>query len=279
MDTVIAPSWVLVLGNALIALNLVDRDGSGKEIHRVWKAVWAFLESSDRATRKAAVESLDLISKCFTSELIEASIIADTINEKSTLGRIISQTSKALESISLAQSVPEVLDVISSLLESLLANSSAPAVQKQLLPLITQVADLRVQKGFEHKELADATLSVAMRMLGPEVILSVLPLNLAPGDREAGREPRAFLLPLLSQPHPSPMKHFVSYFVPLSEQMFDLQQKAETEGRQSEAKVWTVLISQVWMGFPGYCFGTPDLPEVLSPSYQAMSTATLTFLF
>ena len=75
-------------------------------------------------------------------------------------------------------------------------------------------------------------------------------------------EPRAFLLPLLAQQHPSPLSHFISYFVPLSERMFDLQQTAETEGRQSEAKVWKVLIGQVWAGLSGYCYGSPNLKEV-----------------
>lgn len=79
---------------------------------------------------------------------------------------------------------------------------------------------------------------------------------------QAGREPRAYILPLLAQPHPSPLGHFVSYFVPLSERMFDLQQKAETEGRQSEAKVWSVLVSQIWSGLAGYCHASVDLPQV-----------------
>src|SRR5215471_1942219 len=79
---------------------------------------------------------------------------------------------------------------------------------------------------------------------------------------QAGRVPRAFLLPLLDQPHPSPLSHFTSYFVPLSERMFDLKQKADLEGRQSEAKVWSVLVAQIWTGLSGYCWGTPDLREV-----------------
>jgi ribosomal RNA-processing protein 12 len=91
-------------------------------------------------------------------------------------------------------------------------------------------------------------------------------------NSEAGREPRAYLLPLLAQPHPSPLSHFVSYFVPLSERMFDLQQKAEMEGRQSEAKVWTVLVSQVWAGFSGYCHATSDLKEVPFTSIACFQT-------
>jgi ribosomal RNA-processing protein 12 len=95
--------------------------------------------------------------------------------------------------------------------------------------------------------------------------------------RQAGREPRAFLLPLLAQPHPSPLRHFVSYFVPLSERMFNLQQNAESENRQSEAKVWAVLIAQIWAGLPGCCWSKADTQEVAMPSLsQSLFTKFLT---
>jgi len=44
--------------------------------------------------------------------------------------------------------------------------------------------------------------------------------------------------------------------------MFNLQQKAEAENRPSEAKVWSVLVAQVWAGFAGYCHAPMDLKEV-----------------
>jgi ribosomal RNA-processing protein 12 len=49
----------------------------------------------------------------------------------------------------------------------------------------------------------------------------------------------------------------------MSERMFDLQQTAESNGRQSEAKVWSVLVSQIWTGLAGYCYATADLEEVI----------------
>ncbi len=44
--------------------------------------------------------------------------------------------------------------------------------------------------------------------------------------------------------------------------MFDQSTTAEAEGRESEAKVWSVLVEQIWTGLPGYCWGTPDLKQV-----------------
>jgi ribosomal RNA-processing protein 12 len=87
-------------------------------------------------------------------------------------------------------------------------------------------------------------------------------LNVMLAYREAGHQPRAFLLPLLTTPHPSPLGHFISYFVPLTERMFELQQTASSEGRDSEAKVWSVLITQIWNGLAAYCDSAPDLHEV-----------------
>lgn len=56
--------------------------------------------------------------------------------------------------------------------------------------------------------------------------------------------------------------------------MFDLQQKAELENRQSEAKVWTVLITQIWSGLPGYCWGTTDLREVSQMNFGSITANT-----
>jgi ribosomal RNA-processing protein 12 len=53
--------------------------------------------------------------------------------------------------------------------------------------------------------------------------------------------------------------------------MFDYQQTAEAEGRASEAKVWSVLVSQIWTGLPGYCHGTVDLKAVWAAVYPSMS--------
>lgn len=57
--------------------------------------------------------------------------------------------------------------------------------------------------------------------------------------------------------------------------MFDLHAKAESEGRSSEAKVWTVLVDQVWSGLHGYCYGTPDLKDALSQQFSQLLTELL----
>ncbi|TFK44425.1 armadillo-type protein [Crucibulum laeve] len=276
-DVTLAPAWVQVLGDAMLAYSVVNPDACSTELAKVWKAVWNFLDANDAGVRKATARSLDVISRCFSLALV-ANATADS-EGTSTIRKIIAQVSNALDSLAYARSIPELLSIISSLITSLRfrngSRTSPTATETLLLPLIQHVGELRTSKGFEYKEAVDVTLAAAMRVVGPEVLLKILPLNLEPESRQAGGEPRAFLLPLLTQPHSSPLGHFVSYFVPLSERMFDLQQKAETEGRQSEAKVWSVLVGQVWAGLVGYCNATVDLKEALSPAFSQLLSQLL----
>ncbi|KAH9839369.1 ribosomal RNA-processing protein 12 [Rhodofomes roseus] len=279
-DTVLAPVWAAVLGNAMLALYATDSEKSAKDVNKAWKAAWPLLEFQDTETRKAAAQALNQVGQCFAPSLIKSALAEKAGQEKkSVIGKIVAQTTKAFDALSLARSILELLAVVSSLIDNLRyrggSRTSPTASEQLLLPLIAKVGDLRVQKTFEYKEAADATLSTAMRVLGPEVLLKALPLDLEPADRQAGREPRAFLLPLLSQPHPSPLGHFLAYFVPLTERMFDLQQTAESAGRKSEAKVWSVLVEQIWQGLPGYCWGPPDLQKALTPEFAQLLSQLL----
>lgn len=55
------------------------------------------------------------------------------------------------------------------------------------------------------------------------------------------RDGRAYLLPLLAanlSPRTSDIRHFVSYFVPLSEKLFELQTSAEKEGERKVPIFW-----------------------------------------
>ncbi|KAF9812553.1 hypothetical protein IEO21_06143 [Rhodonia placenta] len=279
-DVTLAPAWANVLGNAMLALHTTDAEACAEELNKVWKMLWPYLESTESSIRKTTAQSLEMLTQCFTPALIASAIKEkDRTEHKSVIGKIISQITKAFDSLAFARSIPDLLSVVSSLITNLRHRSgprtSPTAAESLLLSLVLKVGDLRIQKSFEYKEAADAVLSTAMRVLGPEVVLRALPLNLEPDDRQAGREPRAFLLPLLAQPHPSPLGHFVSYFVPLTERMFDLQQKADMEGRQSEAKVWSVLMEQIWAGLPGYCWGTVDLKQALNPEFSQLISQLL----
>ena len=186
-DKTLAPAWVNVLGDAMLAQSATDPDAGAEGVGKVWKAVWPFLESSESSVRKAAAECLGSVARCFTPTFIGLALCETGQNEaNSSLNKIISQVTEGVDSLPLARSMTELLDVISSLIYSLrhrVNRTSPSATESLLLPLIQKVGDLRTQKGFEYKEAVDETLATAMRVVGPEVLLRVLPLNLEPSDR------------------------------------------------------------------------------------------------
>lgn len=190
-DAILASIWSRVLGNAMLAYRATNAEACAREVEKVWKAIWPLLEFSDVSARKAATSSLDSVARCFTTTLINAALQEQSKGTSSSvIGKIIVQMDRALESLAFSRSVPEVLAVISSLLNSLRYRSgsrnSSNAAESLLSPLVCKIAALRIQKNFEYKEAADATLSTAMRVLGPEVLLKHLPLNLEPEDRLSG---------------------------------------------------------------------------------------------
>jgi ribosomal RNA-processing protein 12 len=185
----------------MLAYSSANSEACADDLGNVWKTVWPYLESTDSSTRKAAAETLDLLSKCITPSLVTSAINDVGQDDKTSgLGKIVAQITKALDSFGFARSISEVLSVISSLIDNLRyregSRTSPTAAESLLLPLIRKVGDLRIQKGFEYKEAADATLSTAMRVVGPQVLLTALPLNLEPSDRYA-----ALWLTILSSDH------------------------------------------------------------------------------
>jgi ribosomal RNA-processing protein 12 len=263
-DNALAPAWLLLLGHTIRTLALADASACAAELPKAWKAAWAFLDNGDGAIRAPAAQALGLLAHAFPPAFVAAAlpdapaIAAGADDAQSPLGKIVLQTARAFSQLSFAPAVPELLAVVASLVSAL-----PPTAAETLLgPLIDQIAALRTARAFEHKEAVDAVLAAALGALGADVLLARLPLALEPADRAAGAQPRAFLLPLLPAPHPGPLAHFVGYFVPLSERLFELQSAAEGAGRAAEAKVWSVLIGQVWAGLVGYCHVTSDLPEV-----------------
>ena len=187
-DTTVSPAWVLVLAKALVSYKEISPEEFESELPRAWKSVWDFLESTDRDTRKSAAEALDLVSACFTSPLIEKALSdARQGTDNSIVVKIVAQTQKALDSLTFAGSIPELLSVISSLARALRDRGDMainPTAAEVLMPgIVKKIGTLRTQKNFEYKEDADRSLGVLIGVIGPEALLKILPLNLEPSDR------------------------------------------------------------------------------------------------
>ncbi|CAE6394994.1 unnamed protein product [Rhizoctonia solani] len=160
--------------------------------------------------------------------------------KKSSLGLILTTLESSLDSVATASSgaLGNVLSVVEGVISVLGMNSEVggPTPAITLTPsLVKAVGTLRGAQGFMWREKADGVIGAAIRAMGPASFLEILPMNLIPDKDAPNRDGRAYLLPLLAAnlvPRTADIRHFVSYFVPLSEKLFELQSATDKEGER-----------------------------------------------
>ena len=110
---------------------------------------------------------------------------------------------------------------------------------------------------------AQTALGIALRALGPDVVLSVLPLHLEEG-LEGSEEARTWLLPLLRvHVRGARVGYWKSTLLPLARAMGARAAAAGRDAaREREAQVCSTLEVQLWSTFPSFCTWAEDAGEV-----------------
>jgi ribosomal RNA-processing protein 12 len=192
---------------------------------------------------------------------------------------LIEQIEKALTSSRYAASaLPHVLALASALFLRLRlrvqsttspATRSVPAATTLLSKSLVLVAKMREDERFEWKREAEEVLASAIKVCGPEWILSIMPLGLEEGSNPA--RARAWLLPLLRPAITNTrLSHFKEVFVPLSAYLFSKAEAARAGERGMEAKVWETLVGQIWALLSGYCEVPIDLVEAFDTDFVSL---------
>jgi ribosomal RNA-processing protein 12 len=131
------------------------------------------------------------------------------------------------------------------------------------------VGDLRSNDSFTGKKEANAVLGAAIRSIGPDNVLSVLPLNLA--NQVQGEPGRAWLLPLIRDSVSNTrLAHFRAEMVPLSEAMFQRVLNHGNSEKTMEVKIFETVVAQVWACLPGYCELPLDLREAFDQTFAEL---------
>ena len=132
-----------------------------------------------------------------------------------------------------------------------------------MIEVVRTVGELRGNETFNGKKEADEVLGKAIRAMGPESVLNILPLNLA--KPKPGQPGRAWMLPILRDfVSNTKLQHFRTEFVPLSELMFQRVVDHGDAEKTMEIKIFETLVQQIWSLLPGYC----DLPMDLEDSFD-----------
>ena len=259
-DTQLLPPWIAVLSRGYDVSAQIEPEETFQKLPELFSSIAAFLRSSSHNIRISASECLiSLLNTCVPdSVLLEPSIMEDKVLEN------VARTLQDLLSVKYQTAWMEVFNVQTAAFEVLKWRSHT-----LLDGIVKSLGDLRSNDSFAGKKEADVVLSAGIRAMGPDNVLSIIPLNLAKPVQ--GQPGRAWLLPLMrdavSNTH---LAHFRSEMVPLSETMFQRVLNHGSAEKTMDIKIFETIVAQIWACFPGYCELPLDLREAFDQNFAEM---------
>ncbi|GAA6042495.1 hypothetical protein JCM8097_003058 [Rhodosporidiobolus ruineniae] len=265
--------WVEGVGEGMVALARSDSAAALERLNTFFPTVLPLLASAQTPALRQSVETACalMIRHCLSDDDIAA---AASGSGGATTKAVIELVEKALTSPRYAAlPQPHVLALAKALFQRLrlrVGTPPAPTASKLLTKTLVLIGKMREDSRFEWKKEADAVLDAAIKVLGPEVVLTYLPLGLST-DNSNPSKARAWLLPLLKPAITNTsLAHFRATFVPLSAGFFNKAEEAKAGDRGMEAKVWETLVQQTWALLPGYCEYPVDLVEAFDTDFLAL---------
>ncbi|KAI0596031.1 NUC173 domain-containing protein [Biscogniauxia sp. FL1348] len=259
-DTQLLPPWIAILSRGYDVSAQIEPEDTFQKLPQLFSMISEFLESSSHNIRISASECLiSFMDTCVPDQvIIDPSIYDEKVLEK------ISRTADGLLSVKYQAAWMETFNVFGAMFDALRWRANPV-----MLSVVRTVGELRGNESFMGKKEADDVIGKAIRAMGPEAVLSILPLNLIrPVKGEPGR---AWMLPIMRDYTTNTnLQHFRSELVPLSEAMFQRVLDNGEAAKSMEIKIYETLVHQIWSILPGYCDLPLDLTLAFDQSFAEM---------
>jgi ribosomal RNA-processing protein 12 len=253
-DSQLLPPWIAVLSRGYDVAAQIEPEETFQKLPELFNMVSAFLASSSHNIRVSASEALiSFMANCIPDTmLLEPSVFDEKVLEK------LSKAAVELLSVKYQAAWVETFNVMGAMFDGLRWRADPI-----LTDVVKTIGELRGNDAFTGKKEADEIIGKAIRAIGPESVLKILPLNLM--KPKAGQPGRAWMLPILRDyVSNTNLQHFKTELLPLSESMFQrVLDNGEAE-KTMEIKIFETLVQQTWAILPGYC----DLPLDLTESFD-----------
>ncbi|KAI0124879.1 NUC173 domain-containing protein [Xylariales sp. AK1849] len=260
-DTQLLPPWIAILSRGYDVAAQIEPEDTFQKLPELFSMISEFMESSSHNIRVSASECLiSFAATCIPNQVIlEPSIYDEKNLEK------LAKNAETLLSVKYQAAWMETFNVLGALFDSLRWRANP-----MLLNVVKSVGDIRGNESFTGKKEADEVLGKAIRAMGPEAVLSVLPLNLLkPVKNQSGR---AWMLPIMrNYTSNTNLEHFRTELIPFSEAMFQRVLDNGEAPKTMEIKIYETLVQQTWSILPGYC----DLPLDLTVAFDQAFAETL----
>ncbi|KAA1079196.1 hypothetical protein PGT21_003456 [Puccinia graminis f. sp. tritici] len=293
------PAQLNALEHAWICLARLDSELSTKELPKIGQLSKIFNNFSHPAqeTRTASQSFLSAICRyCITDQEIQSTINNHQQNKKnhsssssSSLELILSSILSGLTSTDVIAfgGTIELIEVLKSLVIRLPRSHKSdhpPAILlKDHILALDKLRSTRLGLG----PMIDESLTCISQICGPSFLLDTLPLNLNLEDQpQSATQPgRAWLLTVIKVFNSS-LAHFIHYFVPLSEKLFEKKRNtlklanasSDQKFKQNcllQLKIYDTLIEQIWRLLPGYSDLPWDLELAFNRSFAELLTQVI----
>jgi ribosomal RNA-processing protein 12 len=253
-DTQLVPAWLAILSRGYDVSGQVVPDETFQNLPQLFVMVAQFLEAPSENIRISASECLvSFMANCIPRQVIlEPSIYDEKILEK------LAKSAESLLTVQFQAAWLQTFSVLGAMFDTLRWRS-----YPIMMNVTKTIGDIRENGSFRNKKEADEVLGKAIRAMGPEAVLSILPLNLAKPAK--GQPGRAWMFPILRDyTSNTNLAHFKSEMVPLSEIMFQRVLDHGEAEKTMEIKIYETVVQQIWSTLPGYC----DLPLDLTDAFD-----------
>ena len=135
------------------------------------------------------------------------------------------------------------------------------------------LGELRDSYKFPNVNELEFAVGQAVRSLGPEVVISVIPLDFT-GEEKSYEFKRSWLLPILKQNIcSSKLQFFIQYFLPIATICKRKIAALSTENDKIGAHSYDLLQSQIWALLPCFCNNPADVKDNFKMIAKILGTA------
>ncbi|KAJ1965545.1 pre-rRNA processing protein [Dipsacomyces acuminosporus] len=245
-DHVASEAWLKIVQKGYVAYSTINAESCFRSLPDLTDLILPDIELGQKSTR-------DVATKCIWALLREC--IPDSMLGSSGVEQIVKTLSTGI-SYRYRESWPLIFLLIAALFQRL-GKFAHPAMDALLL----EISSMRMEPEFEFKSEADAVLGAAVRAVGPQAFLEVLPLNIDDKQRRDAVG-RAWLLPLMKgHIRNAPLSYFIQELLPLADDLASKAYGFASQNRDIESKVYSALNQQVWALLGGFCNVPSDIIE------------------
>ncbi|KAI5958155.1 RRP12 [Candida margitis] len=264
-DAHLSTSWMTVVAKALECFSILSPFDCIKTLPQVLTSVSEFLASDSKDIYSSAAHCLTaIISHTVPEKFLlqpnkEHGItpeIYESVDE--TITFIAELIEKELLTIKYQHATGEILKFVTVTIEKLHSRTNP-----DFLNVLDIVGNWRTNEtdNFPHNKEAEDCVAACVSSMGPEAVLSVLPLNLTNNGHGPGR---SWLLPILrDNVRFAELEFFKSQILPIID-FFESKIGASGNKESMNVKIFQTIIDQVWSLLPRFC----DLPRDLRTAFD-----------